>query len=148
MRNVIRSSAILAVLLAAASAGAQRLNVIEANVPFAFQIAGREVPAGAYWFSFDQKTEQVTIKSGKSIAFVFATAPNDQLARQHSFLRFQRCGNEWLLHEISFAGTAQDIPLSRAMKKLLASQACPGGKAVVEGAAQPFEPSSPQLKEN
>jgi len=117
MRDVIRSLGILAPLLAVISAPVQASNLIQANVPFAFQAAGKALPAGDYRFSLDQKTGFVTISGDKLFAAILLSVPSDQVHNQRTFLRFQRHGDQWLLRDISFAETAQQVGSAEALKK-------------------------------
>jgi len=117
MRNIIRSLGILGLALAGITACARASESVQVTVPFAFQAAGKVLPAGDYRFSLDHSTDLVTI-SGRDVLTTFLlTASGDQLHNERSFLRFQRYGDEWLLHEISFAGTAQQVGSSRTLKK-------------------------------
>ena len=117
MRNVIRSLGILGLALAGITACARASESVQVTVPFAFQAAGKVLPVGDYRFSLDQKSDLVTITGSKVFGAILLTVPGDQLHNERSFLRFQRYGDEWLLHEISFAGTAQQVGSSRTLKK-------------------------------
>ena len=117
MRNVIRSLGMLALALLGVSTHMRASDLVQVTVPFAFQAADKVLPAGDYRFSLDQKSDLVTITGSKVFGAILLTVPGDQLHNERSFLRFQRYGDQWFLHEVSFAGTAQQVGSSRTLKK-------------------------------
>ena len=117
MRNVIRSLGILGLALAGIAGHAQASDLMQVSVPFAFEAGGKAMPAGNYRIMLDQRSDLMTISGGGVLAAILGTAPGDQLYHQRSFLRFERDGDKWLLHRISFAGTAQRVELAKSLRK-------------------------------
>jgi hypothetical protein len=117
MRNVIRTLGILALAVAGITAHARASDFVQATVPFAFRASGQALPAGDYRFSLNHSGDLVTISGHNLSTTMLLTTPGDQLHNDRSFLRFERYGDEWLLHQISFAGMEQQVGSSRNLKK-------------------------------
>jgi len=146
MRNVIRSFAALAVVLAAISANAQ--HSIRVSVPFAFAAAGRILPAGDYRLSHSESGDLVTLSGQDLKTTLLLTAPGNRFQDERSVLRFERHGDELSLQEIAFDGTIRRL-LSAKKKKPIAGQDCSDRKAIVDVPTRLFDLRSPsQQKEN
>ena len=117
MRNIIRSLGILGLALAGIVVHVQALDSVKVTVPFSFTAGQQVLPAGDYRISLDQHSDLVIISGHDVLTTIMLTAPGDRLKDERSFLRFERYGNEWLLHEISFTGMAQQVGLGKGLKK-------------------------------
>lgn len=112
MRNVSRNLAALALMLVAASAGAQNSTQVQATVPFAFEVAGQVMPAGDYRFSLNLANNTVIITGAHANSVAFLSGFEGRLAERKSYLRFERVGSDWSLFQIAFSGSAQRVPLA------------------------------------
>ena len=117
MRNFIRSLGVVALALAGFAANAEASDLVRVTVPFSFRAGGQVLPAGEFRISIDQRSSLVTISGKDVLTTILLAAPGNSPHDQRSFLRFERYGDEWLLHEISFAGTAQQVGLGKGLKK-------------------------------
>jgi hypothetical protein len=117
MKNVIRNLGVLALALAGLTAHALASDSVRVTVPFAFRASDQVLPAGDYRVSLDHSRDLVTISGDKVFATILLTSQGDTVHNDRSFLRFERYGDEWLLHQITFAGTAQQVGTSRNWKK-------------------------------
>lgn len=116
MRSVVKSLGILAILLAAISAGAQESALI--NVPFAFAANGKTLPAGQYRMSINEAGTIVTL-SGEGHTIFLSPLPGALSPNDPNFARFQQSGSEWLLRELAIGGVGQRVP-SKRNKQLVA----------------------------
>ncbi len=97
----------LSALLGSLSLTAQT-HKLAADIPFAFQAGGKVMPAGTYEFRQNSSTSgmfQVANREAKISEFVNASVPKHYMPKD-SKLTFSRYGNEYVLTEISVAGTA------------------------------------------
>src|SRR5215471_19109459 len=127
MKTIMRNFGVLAVVLAAIAANAeQRARV---TVPFAFNAAGKTLPAGEYRVSFDAGDKLVTLSGERTNAVVLLSMSGNELNDPRTFLRFEHVGDQFLLQQVAISGTAQQIS-DRAAKRLIAE------KAAIEYSAQ------------
>ncbi|MCC7175445.1 MAG: hypothetical protein IT159_09640 [Bryobacterales bacterium] len=100
-RAAFAGVAALIVLLTIPSAfGADDL---KANIPFAFQSAGKTLPAGAYEFKIDRGAETVTVvgpKGADSISLITTLAGDPRSGGTDARIVFDKVGNTYTLSEI------------------------------------------------
>ncbi len=125
--------AALAVLVAVAGVfAAQELTrrvIIKVNVPFAFSVEGKDLPAGTYLFrsNSDDKSISITDESEKEFhRFVptqFIDRPKDQIVPGGEIV-FNQYGDRYFLSEIWEGGSEAGyfIPPTKAEKELAGTQ--------------------------
>ena len=123
MRAVMRSFALLGLILAGIGANAQSLHEIKVNVPFSFTAAGKDLPAGEYHLFFNPFNAVVSLKGGNSALVLMMSAPSNPAQDGRSFLRFYRYGQHQILQDVAIAGAVRRVPSGHGKKLLTAEQA-------------------------
>jgi len=97
-------TALLALLFTGSSAfGADRM---KAEVPFAFHVGSKTLPAGAYQFKIDREADVVTVSSDQPRSSTDVLIVTSLAARPHStgenhaHLVFDKVGNTYTLSEL------------------------------------------------
>jgi hypothetical protein len=121
MQNMTKFIGVLALVLAAVSANAQRATQV--TVPFEFTVAGQILPPGDYKVSFNESTELVTLRMPDLSSMILMSAPGDRFKDQRSVLRFQRYGGQWSLRQVVFAGLVRVLPAPKSKIKEMANGA-------------------------
>lgn len=121
MRNIAKLLGALALMLAAISANAQ--HTTQVTVPFEFSAAGRILPPGDYWVSFNAGSELMTLRGPDLSSIILMSAPGDRFKDERNVLRFQRYGDEWLLRQVVFAGSVRVLPAPKSKAKEMAGGA-------------------------
>ena len=110
----------LTTLAPIASASAQQLTG-PTNIPFAFTVNGKTLPAGTYMIgSIAVSSPVLEIRStSRPISVFFATHKDQNNQAGATTLVFVKCGDQYLLHEIfSLVGdTDAVVPASQIEKK-------------------------------
>lgn len=100
---ILALAAALLVLLASAPA-AMAQNAVEANVPFAFKVAGRSLAPGAYEFKINRNDDTVTVSNIKNVKAPMATVPIICSLAMHEGQQarvvFDKVGNDLILSEV------------------------------------------------
>ena len=93
---------ILAMLTTVSGAVAQA-GVIRATIPFNFTVENRSLPAGTYEITGSLPLSNV-VKIQNTLDRHFTTyavtIPNSQESHDKSVLAFEKCGNQYFLHEV------------------------------------------------
>ena len=130
MRSVVKSLGIMAILLAAISAGAQESARV--NVPFAFTANGKTMAAGQYRLSINEAATIVTL-SGEGHTVFLSALPGDLSPNHPNFARFQQSGSEWLLRELAIGGVGQRVPSKRSKPLIAGVPVVPEGQTAAGG---------------
>lgn len=111
----------------AQTAGAQR---VVANIPFAFNVGNKNLPAGKYSITVlnptsDRKILQVRSTTGKSSAMIMTTAVIGNLS-DDAKLVFQRYGDRYFFAQAQMAGDSTSLAAvksnaERAQRQVLAA---------------------------
>lgn len=94
-------------LLAAVSAFAQTTRAVRVKVPFPFVTAGKSWPAGDYRVQIRTDNRTLTLISRGLASATVLTTTDERSRERRTYLRFQRYGDRWVLHEVTQDGTAQ-----------------------------------------
>src|SRR5215470_233860 len=117
MKTILKHFGVLAVLLSAMAAHAQYQDQAKVNVPFAFNAAGRTLPAGEYRVKFDERAKLVTL-AGEEGTVALLSSYADEQTDPRTFLQFKRVGSQWVLQQVAISGTSQHLP-DKAGKKAM-----------------------------
>ena len=117
MKTILKHFGVLAVLLSAMAAHAQYQDQAKVNVPFAFNAAGRTLPAGEYRVKFDERAKLVTL-TGEEGTVALLSSYADAQSDPRTFLQFKRVGSQWVLQQVAISGTSQHLP-DQASKKAM-----------------------------
>jgi len=117
----------LSLMLAVVAVSASLDGKIKANIPFAFSVGGKTLPAGAYTVN-SQTIRGVLVIRGESSHTAMNVITNDVIARQQpqqTKLVFRRYGDQYFLAQVWTAGMSdgRKIPTSRAERELLKDRA-------------------------
>jgi len=90
---------------------------IRANIPFAFQVGDKSLPAGVYTVRIlnptsDRKTLQIRNEDGRVSAIVQTTAVNDAIA-DNTKLVFRRYGEQYFFAQAQMAGDAMSLAATK-----------------------------------
>jgi hypothetical protein len=110
MKRIAAITFILAAgFLTAGSAMAQERNVV-ANIPFAFSLNGRTLPAGHYTIASDFNTPDVLRIEDRqdSVHIMTITMPGAEEAQTNNTLVFHRYGNQYFLTTIRANGASMN----------------------------------------
>src|SRR5215467_3860968 len=88
MKTILKHFGVLAVLLSAMAAHAQYQDQAKVNVPFAFNAAGRTLPAGEYRVKFDERAKLVTL-TGEEGTVALLSSYADAQSDPRTFLQFK-----------------------------------------------------------
>jgi hypothetical protein len=120
---------LLSVAALAASAKAQTVSGLRANIPFDFTVAGKRFAAGHYSITRATQTNgdlvlQVSSLDEHSRAFPITSRVESLTARDNSILIFHRYGDEYFLAQVWAAGstTGRAFTKSRRERQLQQEQ--------------------------
>ena len=120
---------LLSVAALAASAKAQTVNGLRANIPFDFTVAGKRLAAGHYSITRASQTNgdlvlEVNSLDEHSRAFPITSRVESVTARDNSVLIFHRYGDEYFLAQVWAAGstTGRAFVKSRRERQLAQEQ--------------------------
>ena len=119
---------ILAVGAEAQTVGSQ---TIKANVPFAFNVGQKSLPAGVYTVSIlnptsDRKALQIRSEDGRVSAIVQTVGAGSSLA-DNAKLVFRRYGDRYFFAQAQLAGDTTSLTASRTRAERSAQQAMKQG---------------------
>jgi len=119
MKRIAAVSLILAAgFLTAGSALAQERG-IEANIPFAFSLNGRTLPAGHYTIASDSKTPEVLMIEDRndSVHIMTLTMPGADESKKDNTLVFHKYGNQYFLTTIKANGASMNCHLTTSKQE-------------------------------
>jgi hypothetical protein len=119
MKRIAAISLILAAgFLTASSAMAQQQSVA-ANIPFAFSLNGRTLPAGHYTIASDSKNPEVlNIEDRKdSVHLMTIALPGADESKKDNTLVFHRYGNQYFLTAVKANGASMDCHLATSKQE-------------------------------
>jgi hypothetical protein len=122
MTKSLKVLSIAALALVAAATLAQAEDTVKVKVPFAFMVAGQQLPAGSYTFVRDSspRTVQVFSDTHKLLAIAPGLVePTRSLAAE---LTFHKHGEQYFLKTVSGNGTELALPTSHADRVAEAAQ--------------------------
>ena len=92
----------------------------QANVPFSFQAAGRDMPAGMYTVAVERAYRRVDLRSAEGRTTFLASNPSGSVISGKSTLVFHRVGDRYFLREVMShnAEFGHRLPISRAERIL------------------------------
>ena len=118
-KQIALAVALMAVAIAAGQSYAQQISA-KADIPFAFQVGNKAMPAGQYWIqrvSDADESAQIIRRTDSSAAAVAMTFAAD--ARSKPELVFHKYGNSYFLSEIwTGLGQGRQLPKSEREKEL------------------------------
>lgn len=98
--NVIGSLSLVALSLLFTSTGAHAQSAVKANVPFAFNVGSRQLPAGDYIVTVDRLQGRVKIQNAVTSALFSMPAQPEQAGQTSEKLVFQHVGNQYYLADV------------------------------------------------
>lgn len=127
VRTAIAIICIYGVLAVAAEAQSIGSQVIRANVPFAFNVGQKSLPAGVYTVSIlnpssDRKALQIRSEDGRVSAIV-QTVGVDGSLDDNAKLVFRRYGDRYFFAEAQMAGDPTSLATSKTRAERSAQQA-------------------------
>ena len=108
MKTILKHFGVLAVLLSAMAAHAQYQDQAKVTVPFAFNAAGRTLPAGEYRVKFDETAKLVTL-TGENGTVSLLSSYADSQTDPRTFLQFKQVGGQWFLQQVAIEETSQHM---------------------------------------
>ncbi|HZQ68510.1 MAG TPA: hypothetical protein VFA68_08315 [Terriglobales bacterium] len=126
-KELLRSILVLSLLLVAGSAFAQTIS-ISSNVPFAFNVAGKSLPAGEYSIkSMTSDGRTLALKGSEPAARMIVNSNGAQkiAPADATKLVFHVYGSEYFLSQIWVAGNdlGYQVPVSKRERELAKSDA-------------------------
>jgi hypothetical protein len=119
-RNSISSSSLLLLSLLLSTAGAHAQSAARANVPFAFKVGAKQLPAGTYTVQTEIGSSIVSINNVQTGASALAVGRWESPSKKTNKLIFHRYGSHYFLTAI--LGTAGSdgmvFPASKQEKQL------------------------------
>src|SRR5579871_2193602 len=119
MKRIAAVSLILAAgFLTAGSAIAQERGV-EANIPFAFNLNGRTLPAGHYTIASDSKTPEVLLIEDRqdSVHIMTMALPGADESKKDNTLVFHRYGNQYFLTTVRANGASMNCHIATSKQE-------------------------------
>ena len=102
-RNLIGTLSLVGMSLLLNVNGAHAQSGVHANVPFAFNVGGSQLPAGSYRITFQDATGMAMILNSTTGVAAFALGQRDDSGDKSSKLVFQHPGNGYFLTQICAA---------------------------------------------
>jgi hypothetical protein len=120
MKNLRSILAVLAVLLMATAAHAQRQTILSATIPFNFFVGDRAYPAGEYLFSKSEAVIRITNAEQAKTEITLSNACESVTPSADSKLVFDSMGGNYFLRQIWVVGnsTGRELPRSRTEVRL------------------------------
>jgi hypothetical protein len=117
--NILTTSIILVVALTAgAHAQSPRTQKVLANIPFAFNVGAKNLPAGRYTITVlnptsDQKVLQLRSMDGRATAITLTTGVIGNSSEEGKLV-FRRYGNEYFFAQAQMAGESTGLAAVRS----------------------------------
>ena len=99
-RNSISHSSLLVLSLLLTVTGAHAQSAARANVPFAFKVGTRQMPAGTYTIKSDIGSNVITVHNVQNGTSAMALGRRESPARTSDKLIFHRYGSQYFLTAI------------------------------------------------
>jgi hypothetical protein len=132
-RNLIGTLSLVAMSLLLNVNGADAQSAERANVPFAFNVGGSQLPAGSYIFTFEDATRMVMIRNSRTGVTALSLGQRDYPGDKSWKLVFRSLGNRYFLTQIwgEPGSTGLRLRAPKPETKLeIASKQSPSGKEV------------------
>jgi len=114
MKGHVRKFVGLAILFVAITSTAQVGLKANVTVPFAFNAAGHQCPAGEYQVAINKSNDVITLtRMGYTQAVVLGKGAGSS-TDGGSFLRFQQVGEEMFLQDAAISRESENIQLPKA----------------------------------
>mgnify|MGYP001249562987 CR=1 FL=1 len=114
--------ALLTVLAASAESGDP---IVNAKVPFAFEMAGKVLPAGEYEVTFSSQRSWTVVKEidskAAAVATVFGISSKD-IAADNVKLVFNKYGDRCFLSQVWHPWMVRELPKSKQERELVTSR--------------------------
>lgn len=106
-------------LVGVTSSRAQNAGAVSVNVPFAFSVANKTLPAGEYYVRRNVKGEVIEIRSNDSsqALYVRTHTVNSREIQADSKLIFKRYGQEYFLSQVWMSGRSTGGELSKTKRE-------------------------------
>jgi hypothetical protein len=121
-RNLIGIFSLVALGMLFTATGSQAQSVAKADVPFAFQVGSKQLPAGCYRVLPEESSIQIRNCNTSAAAL---SAARTETGDGRSRLVFHRIGGQYFLSQVWSAGSAKMIPVSRQEKQVSLASASP-----------------------
>lgn len=132
-RNLIGTLSLVGMSLLLNVNGAHAQSGVHANVPFAFNVGGSQLPAGSYRITFEDATGMAMILNSTTGVAAFALGQRGDPGDKNWKLVFQHPGNGYFLTQICGAAGSAGVKLRapKPERKLeIASRQSSSGKEV------------------
>ena len=119
MKRIAAISLILAAGFLTAGSALAQTNKAVANIPFAFSLHGRTLPAGHYTISTDFNTPNVLrVEDREDSVHIMAIAlPGADESKKDNTLVFHKYGNQYLLTTIRASGASMNCHLQTSKQE-------------------------------
>ena len=136
--NSISSSSLLLLSLLLTAAGAHAQSPARANVPFAFKVGAKQMPAGTYTVQTQIGSDIVMVHNVQTGTSALALGRRESPAKQTDKLIFRRYGSQYFLAAILGGPGSQGMVFSasRREKEIEAAQAPANTTNTVEVASK------------
>jgi hypothetical protein len=125
-RNLIGISSLVALALLFTATGSQAQGISKADVPFAFQVGSKQLPAGCYQVISQLTANVIQIRNCDDASESALSQFRREFPRETaSKLVFHHVGGQYFLTQVWGADQAMMIPTSKAEKQVLLASATP-----------------------
>lgn len=106
---------------AATPSFAQSTTLAQADIPFAFQVNGKLMPAGTYLISQDNSIMRLSNSGKHAQALAMALPDNGVQPATEGKITFNKYGDHYFLHNVSVAGssTSYRCPTTKQEKNIV-----------------------------
>jgi hypothetical protein len=124
-RNSIAQSSLVVLSLLLTVAGAHAQSATRVNVPFAFKVGTKQMPAGTYKIRNDFGTNFVRVLNVQTYTSAVAVGRRESPSKNTDKLIFHRYGNQYFLTEIlgGKGSNAMVLPATKQEKELQVANA-------------------------
>jgi hypothetical protein len=123
-RNLIGTLSLVALSLLGAT-GSYAQPVAKADVPFAFAVGTKQLPAGCYQVISDTMAHAIQIRNCDGSESALSLARRESTREAGAKLVFHRVGSQYFLRQVKAAETAMILPPSKQEKELLLANSSP-----------------------
>ena len=120
-RNLITILSLVVMSLLLNATGAYAQSYAKANVPFAFNVGAKQLPAGTYEIrALGQSANEIMIRNTETTAAAVSIARNEGPRDTESKLVFDRIGTQYFLTEVwrGFGAGGMIVPTSKQEQEL------------------------------
>ena len=119
-RNLIVTLSLVALSLLGATGSYAQQPVAKGDVPFAFAVSRKQLPAGCYKVTSLSATNTIEIRNCDDLSqAALAVGRNEYTRENGAKLVFHRIGSRYFLAQVRAADKAMILPASKAEKELL-----------------------------